>query len=265
MTSARSMTLTLSSRSRFAPCTGESSSSKMTSEASEAATSVATSSTLPSPMRVAGLGEAMCWETRPTTSAPAVSTRRVSSSRCSVICRASLDPFRGAATRTARSAGSRTGIIGRIGSPSLSFRVSGDCKGTGQTSQSDSAFAGKGDFLTTPRGPKLDLSFHLVGQIARSERRSHRTTHAGPAERQWEGQRGSTILAHREIVVIGDITQMLPFDVESHLELGAVESEAVRVLHIYDQIQVTSAHSDAAHHHPLQPYVRLLEYLGKST
>ena len=69
-----------------------------------------TSSTLPSPISVAGLGEAMCWETRPTTSAPAVSTSRVSSSRCSATCRASGDPLRGAATSTARSMGSRTGI-----------------------------------------------------------------------------------------------------------------------------------------------------------
>ena len=114
MTSGRSITRTLSSRSRLAPWTGLSSSSKMTSVAPASATAAATSSTLPSPMSVAGLGDAICCEMRPTTSAPAVSTRRVSSSRCSVTWRASFDPLRGAATSTARSIGSRTWISVRM-------------------------------------------------------------------------------------------------------------------------------------------------------
>ena len=58
MTSGRSMTRTLSSRSRLAPWTGLSSSSKMTSVAPASATAAATSSTFPSPISVAGLGDA---------------------------------------------------------------------------------------------------------------------------------------------------------------------------------------------------------------
>jgi hypothetical protein len=58
---------------------------------------------------------------------------------------------------------------------------------------------------------------------------------------------------------------VLALDVESHLELGAVKSKGVGVLHIYDQIQFPSGHADAADYHPLQLNVRFLENLTNRT
>ena len=95
---------------------------------------------------------AICWEMRPTTSAPAVSTSRVSSSRCSVTCRASLDPLRGAATSTARSIGSRTSIgVLLMASWSLAAQrpVAAGC--APDAAERHAAFPGERNALGAPR------------------------------------------------------------------------------------------------------------------
>jgi hypothetical protein len=44
-----------------------------------------------------------------------------------------------------------------------------------------------------------------------------------------------------------------------------MKGKAVGVLHIYDQIQFPSGHTDSADYHPLQLNVRFLENLANGT
>ena len=69
-----------SARSRLDCCEGLRSSSKITTSASRRCTKPRSSSTLPEPMYVLGEGRSSRWVSRATTTAPAVSARRSSSS-----------------------------------------------------------------------------------------------------------------------------------------------------------------------------------------
>ena len=110
-----------------------------------------------------------------------------------------------------------------------------------QTSQWHSAFTGKGNFLAAPSGVRARPALSCVyGRSPDAQRCSHRAADAGPAERQRQGNGGVAVLGHGEIVVVGNVAQMLALDVESHLEFGAVEGKAVGIVHPHDQIQVAS-------------------------
>ena len=240
MTSARSMTRTLSSRSRLAPCTGLSSSSKMTSVAPDSATAAATSSTLPSPISVAGLGEAICWETRPTTSAPAVSTSRVSSSRCSVTCRRVLRPLarggheHGPFDRVANLnqcpdiGSSACGVTGWSGSAAAPARLSGarpSCvngilrspKGVSTVSWPLSVYGRSPAPSAARAAPARPVQVNRMGRVTRSCRPSA-----------------------AEVAVVFDVAQVRILDVDAHLQPGAAQVEIVGIVDADDQVHRTA-------------------------
>src|SRR4051794_24619031 len=148
---------------------------------------------------------------RPTTSAPAVSTSRVNSSRCSSTCRESGEPLRGAATSTTRSVGSRTGISGLIGGPSLFELLAGAGNGdvtAGASERGPSLMSEGDDFTESAWQLERCLSFHLVRQLAVIQRSPDRAAHSRPVEAERQCQCRLTVLLNRKIVVIADITQM---------------------------------------------------------
>ena len=72
-----------------------------------------------------------------------------------------------------------------------------------------------------PGSLELSLPLHAVGQIAISERRSDCATHAEPAKSQGECEGGFSILGNCEIIVVGDITQVGSFNIDTTSSLSA--------------------------------------------
>src|SRR5688572_1490439 len=254
ISSARSITRCPVASSIFFPCDGESSSSNTISDAFLSWMARRSSSTLPFPRYVAGFGLSICCVTSPTTTPPAVSTSRSSSSKCSATVCLAFDPLRGAPTSTTLS----TGAVSSISSLEIYFP---SCLPAHAAECGESSGTLVGPCEVTQWRRHRHVPTHRIRHRAALDHLPGGATDAGVGEVDRNTNLRRVAFLHRETRI--ERAASNPRALTNDQVVGQtrrVEPESVRVVNTEVDIHGATAQSKTANAHVLEVDDRLLKY-----